>query len=88
MQHPSALVLLPTFAAFVIFLVLCYRCDRASFHEGPNMALALLCALSMVSYVAMVVIGVFPGYVTASYGALGLLLFAGALAEMTFFRGV
>lgn len=88
MQHPSALVLLPTIAAFLIFLVLSLRHDRASFRDGPNMALALLCALSMISYVAMVVIGAFPGYVTGSYGALGLLLFAGAIAEMTLLRGV
>lgn len=82
----SPLVMLSTIAALLTFVGLSMRYDQASFHKGPHLALACLCAVVTVSYVSLGVVQWLTPHTGMAFTGLGLLLLGGALAEIAINR--
>jgi len=86
MSPLSPLVMLSTLAALLVFVVLSMRYDQASFREGPNLALACLCAVVISLYVSLAFTEWLTPHTTMAFTGLGLLLLSGALAEIAIKR--
>jgi len=78
----SSFVMLPTLVALLIFVVLSMRYDRASFREGPHLALACLCVAVAVAYVSLAVAQWLAPHGGMAFTGLALLLLGGAVAEI------
>jgi len=72
----------PLLAAFMIFVVLGLRFDQASFRAGPNLPLACVCTLVMISCIGLNAAHLLTRGIAAAHGVLGALLLLGAIAEL------
>ncbi|MDR3538764.1 MAG: hypothetical protein P4L71_19875 [Acetobacteraceae bacterium] len=81
MTYVVSLAPLPTCVAFLLFLLLSHSRDHASFTEGPNMAFALVCFLTLASFLFVRFADLLSDHVAEGYMLVGLLLFGGAVWE-------
>ncbi len=79
MEYVVSLAPLPTCMAFLVFLLLSHARDHASFTEGPNMAFALVCFLTLASFLFVRFADRLSDHAAQGFMLVGLLLFAGAI---------
>jgi len=87
MPHLSPLVLVPSFAAFVLFIVQSYRDDPHTVWT-PNLMLAVLSVGASVSYIVAGIAGLLTRSAGIAFTVLAVALLAGAATEAALRRSL